>query len=95
MKSLRYYKTMVALVPLLIYDGFILGFVSTSSTNLMPKQSNIVEIGVFLIILGIGCVIGGFSSGLISDKIEMKNSGKLGILMTLMVSVLTTLISQF
>jgi hypothetical protein len=38
-KSLRYYKKMTAIIPALIFDGLVLGFVSTSSTNLMPKDS--------------------------------------------------------
>jgi hypothetical protein len=30
---------MTAIIPSLVFDGLILGFVSTSSTNLMPENS--------------------------------------------------------
>jgi hypothetical protein len=31
---------MIAIIPALIFDGLVLGFVSTSSTKLMPKDSS-------------------------------------------------------
>lgn len=36
-RSLRYYRKMTAILPTLIFDGLILGFISASATKLMPK----------------------------------------------------------
>jgi hypothetical protein len=38
-KAFSYYRKMSAIIPFLIFDGLVLGFISTSSTKLMPHSS--------------------------------------------------------
>lgn len=45
--------------------------------------------------LGAGCIIGGFASGYVSDIIHMKNSGRLAIVLALVVAVVTVLVQPF
>ena len=86
---------MKSLIPLLIFDGLILGFISTSSTKLMPIESSRVDIGIFLIVLGAGCIVGGFVSGYLSDLISMKNAGRLAVMAVLVVSVATVFVQRY
>lgn len=48
-----------------------------------------------MIILGCGCILGGFLSGLLSDLINPQNAGKLSIMIVLVVSVITVLLKPF
>ena len=86
---------MTAIIPFLIFDGLVLGFLSTSSTNIMPAASTRVEIGLFLVMLGAGCILGGFLAGYLSDLIQTGNAGNLAILIVLVVSVITVVVELF
>jgi predicted MFS family arabinose efflux permease len=86
---------MTAIIPTLIFDGLVLGFVSSSSSKLMPKNSEKIKVGIFLIILGFGCVFGGYLSGYVSDLFQMKNVGRFAIMMVLVAAVLTALAQPF
>lgn len=55
----------------------------------MPKNSTPYEIGQFLIILGLGCICGGYLAGRFSDWLHMKNAGKLAIITSLIITLLT------
>ncbi len=64
-------------IPMIITDGAILGFVSASSTHLLPDDHyNKIQAGIFLVFVGAGSIIGGFLSGLFSDKFPIMKVGK-------------------
>lgn len=54
-----------------------------------------MEIGIFLIILGLGCVVGGYASAYLSDVFEMKNVGRSAIMLVLVTSFITILLEPF
>jgi hypothetical protein len=94
-QSLKYYRQMIAILPALVFDGLVLGFVSSAASKLMPKDSERVDVGVFLIVMGMGCVTGGYFSGFLSDSIHMVNAGKLAVIQVLIMAVLTAFIGRF
>lgn len=62
---------------MIVTDGFILGFISSSATHLLPEDHySRIEAGIFLIVLGAGAILGGFVSGFLSDKISIMKVGK-------------------
>ena len=61
-KYMKYYLIIILL------DGIIIGFISASSTHLIPDSDNTsINAGIFLMFLGLGAIIGGFISGIFSD----------------------------
>jgi predicted MFS family arabinose efflux permease len=85
---------MVAVVPTIILDGLILAFVSSASSKLMPVGSKKLDVGIFLIIMGAGCIVGGYCSGHLSDILKMKNAGKLSIILIFLISTATALLAK-
>lgn len=64
-------------MPSILIDGLILGFISSSVTHLLPYSNySKLQAGIFLIFLGLGAIIGGLLSGLLSDKLAIIKVGK-------------------
>jgi predicted MFS family arabinose efflux permease len=74
----------------LVLDGFILGFYSTYSTNLIPSNiSDKINTGVFLSIAGLGAIFGGYFSGSLSDKYQVVVIGKSAVVFTTLTLILS------
>ena len=74
---------MYAVLPFLLIDGFSLGVYSSEIPHLIPSsvEKDLVNkyAGIEIIILGVGSTIGGYLSGIASDKFGMLHSGRIGI----------------
>ncbi len=74
-----YYPRMTAIIPICVLDGVALGLTLTQILHLIPdsgdKQIDDVNAGILNIILGIGAVIGAYTSGYLTDKISVKLVG--------------------
>lgn len=78
---------MYAVLPFLLIDGFSMGINSSQIVHLIPasvdKDMFDKYAGIETIILGVGATIGGYLSGLLTDKTGTKTSGRIGIFMWL------------
>lgn len=64
-------------LPIIIADGCILGFTSASASHFIPKdQYEKINVCIFLVFLGFGAIIGGYLSGLFTDKFPIIKVGK-------------------
>jgi predicted MFS family arabinose efflux permease len=61
----------------------------------MPKTENKIDVGIFLIIMGSGCVVGGYLSGYLSDAFHMITAGKLAIIFIFLISTMTALLNRY
>ncbi len=69
-------------IPMIITDGCILGFISATSTHLLPiNHYSKIEVGIFLVFLGLGAIAGGYFSGFLSDKFPIIKVGKSSLLL--------------
>ena len=70
---------MIPVILILVLDGISLGIFSNQVVKLIPyedsKQNLNKKAGIVVILMGIGTIIGGYLSGIISDKIKIKRTG--------------------
>lgn len=63
-------------MPMLM-AGFMLGFLSSYITNLIPKEIiNKTVVGIFLTIEGLGAILGGLLSGILCDFFTITKVGQ-------------------
>lgn len=79
----------------LLLDGLMQGFISSYFSHLLPSEiRTTVNLGIILSIKGLGSIIGGFLSGILSDKIKVNEVGILGFLFIIL-TLLMTLLNNF
>ncbi len=100
-KVYEFSKKMKNFIPMIITDGFILGFIESTSMHFLPKDHySKTSVGVYLIFLGIGAILGGYLSGLWSDKYPIMKVGKssflvISVCMLLSIPVSMGLVTSF
>ena len=63
------------IIPMVL-DGFILGFNTTDFSKFLPENLKTdVDLGIMLMVHGIGAAIGGYTSGTLSDKMPVAHEG--------------------
>jgi predicted MFS family arabinose efflux permease len=64
------------IVPAMILDGFLLGFTTTNFSNLLNKdQETSFNVGLLHISNGVGAILGGYLSGILSSKMSVLREG--------------------
>ena len=73
---------MSPVLPLIIINGMVMGFVSASFFHLLPPNTNNDQnISIALICFGIGAMLGGSVAGFLVDKIGIRKTGKLSFIL--------------
>ena len=90
-----FYPKMKYLIAALFLDGFMLGFITTFFSHMIPESIRSPEnIGIVLMVNGVGSIIGGYLSGYLSDKTSASKLGVAGF-MFIILTLLIALLSQF
>lgn len=90
-----YYPKMKYLIAALFLDGFMLGFITTFFSHMIPESIRTPKnIGIVLMVNGVGSIIGGYLSGYLSDKTSASKLGVGGFIFIIF-TLLIALLSQF
>lgn len=83
---------MKLLIVAMILDGFMLGFATSSFSEMVPQPiRSSLNVGIVLIVNGAGSIIGGYLSGTLSDKIPASQLGIIGFLYLILTFLITML----
>lgn len=83
------------LIAALFLDGLMLGFITSFFSHMIPESIRTPQnIGIVLMINGLGSIIGGYLSGYLSDKVKPSKLGVAGF-MFIILTLLIALLSQF
>jgi predicted MFS family arabinose efflux permease len=91
----RFFPKMKYLFAALMLDGLMLGFVASYFSHIIPESIRTsLNLGIILMVNGVGAMIGGYFSGYLSDMIRPSQLGIMGFLVILM-TLLLTLLSNY
>lgn len=92
---IKFVPNMKYLYAAMFLDGLMLGFVASYFSHLIPEPiRSSLNVGIVLMINGVGAMIGGYFSGYLSDKISPGQLGVLGFLF-ITFTLLLTLLSHY
>lgn len=92
---IKYFGTVSLILPITIISGFVVGFVSSSLSHLIPKspggKKNDNHVAIALIFFGLGNVLGGHLSGKFADKFTIKKAGYIGCIFVIVGAITETI----
>jgi len=89
---IEFYPKMRHTIIAIVLDGLILGFVATNYSTLLPVDLKTdLNVGILLIIHGVGGILGGTISGFLSDYMTVPQEGNITFLFILVTMLVTSL----